>query len=471
MLSSEPAYNSGVDSIFGRRTTDYPRAPVHWSPRIGFTWEPFGTQSTRIRGGAGIFAGSPPLGWLLGPLRSNGSGVRTLSCPAPQVPAFVADARRQPQSCKDGRDFSDGAVALVDPNLTMAESFKSSLAIDQRLPWNISATVEGLYSRIQSDFVFENVNLVGPRGIDRRGRVLYGSIDPFGRVQVARRDNGRFAEVIDLRNHSIGHSWSITAQLERAFSDRFEIRGSYTRSRTLDFQSLTTASALAPFEIWAAGRPLSGRHDDKKAGTSSFEIPHRAIFAATYKAPWKLRTDISVYYVGESGTPFTYDDSTAGDRGDLNADGSGANDPIYVPRNAADTSEIIFAENVAAQGAAFEEFIRGTPCLNRQRGKIVARNSCRGQWLHTSNLSIRQSLRATARDDLTVQVEVFNLLNLMNPEWGLFRVPKRSILEHVRQTTGNPSNPVFRFNPATARGTTQNLESAYQLQLSVRYSF
>ena len=63
-----------------------------------------------------------------------------------------------------------------------------------------------------------------------------------------------------------------------------------------------------------------------------------------YAAPWKRwKTDISLYYVGESGTPFTYGDSTAEALGDLNADGTSANDPIYVPRNAMDPSEIMFA--------------------------------------------------------------------------------------------------------------------------------
>ena len=98
--------------------------------------------------------------------------------------------------------------------------------------------------------------------------------------------------------------------------------------------------------------------------------------------------------MGESGAPFTYGDSTANRLGDLNADGTSANDPIYVPLNALDPAEIKFsgasdsigADNSLAAKAdreqmhrnAFEQFIRATPCLRRQRGMIVSRNSCRG---------------------------------------------------------------------------------------------
>jgi len=233
-------------------------------------------------------------------------------------------------------------------------------------------------------------------------------------------------------------------------------------------QSLTNPSAVAPFDIWASGRPLSTRHDDLSLGVSSFEIPHRIILAATYAAPWRRwKTGLSFYYIGESGAPFTYNDSS--DLGDLNADGTSANDPIYVPRDATDASEILL--DSAAAGQALEKFISNTPCLRRQRGAIVARNSCRGPWVHTSNASLRQSLQQIGGHDVSLQLEVFNVLNLLNPSWGLFRMPNEHILQAARQTSGPSSQTVFHFNAANAGTSTQNLESGYQLQLSLRYSF
>jgi carboxypeptidase family protein/TonB-dependent receptor-like protein len=473
---SLPAYNPTVDSVFRRQTSDYPRPHVQWSPRFGFTWEPFADRRSRLRGGAGIFVGRPPLGWLLGPVRSNGAGVRTLTCTGPagsgRVPAFVADPGLQPQLCPDGRGFSDGPVALVDRNLRMAESYRTSLAVDHLLPWGVGGTVEALYTNVRSDFLFVNANLQGPQGADVHGRVLYGTIDPSGTAHPALVDSG-FPEVIDLRNHSLGYSWSITAQVDKPFSDRLEMRASYTYSRVRDIASIAYTSAVAPFEIWASERPLSARHDQLSLSVSAFEVPHRVVLAASYAAPWsKWKTDISLYYVGESGISFTFDDSSAAGMGDLNADGTSANDPIYVPRNASDPSEIVFAGiDPVAQAAAFERFIRDTPCLRRQRGTIVARNSCRGPWVSTSNASLRQSLQALWGHDVSLQVEVFNLLNLLNPSWGLFRTPNKTILQHVGQTSGSATQPVFQFNTARASTSIQNLESGYQLQLSLRYSF
>jgi hypothetical protein len=389
-----------------------------------------------------------------------------------QVPKFVADPALQPQMCPNGRGFSGGPVALVDRNLRMAESFRTSLAVERLLPWGGNATVEALYSKVRSDFLFVNADLKGPQGVDSHGRVLYGAIDTSGKTRPALVDDG-FTEVIDLRNHSLGYSWSVTAQIDRPFSDRYELRAAYTYSRARDVQSLTNPSAAAPFDIWAGGRPLSGRHDDLSLGVSTFEIPHRVVLAASYAAPWtRWKTDISLYYIGESGTPFTFGDSTLQGMGDLNADGTAANDPIYVPRNANDPSEVVFAASGSAtQAAAFEKFIRDTPCLRRQRGRIVRRNSCRGPWVNTSNASVRQSLQTIRGHDLSLQLEVFNVLNLLNPSWGLLRLPNATVLKHMGQTAGPATQPTFQFDAAKAGTSTQNLESGYQLQLSLRYSF
>ena len=386
-----------------------------------------------------------------------------------KIPKFVADPGNQPQACADGRTFSDGAVALVDRNLRMAESFRASLGVDKRLPWNLDASVDALFSRVHSDFMFVNVNLRGPQGMDSHGRVMYGTILRNGTVDPSLA-SGRFPEAIDLRNHSLGYSWAFTAQLNRSFFDRLGLQAAYTHTRSRDLQSLTNTSAVAPLDIWASGRPLSGRHDDLSTGVSAFEIPHRVVLAATYAAPWKRwTTDLSIYYIGESGTPFTYGDSSAATRGDLNADGTNVNDPIYVPRNGTDPSEIMLG--IPAQGEALENFIRDTPCLRRQRGAIIARNSCRGPWVNTSNASLRQSLRAIGEHDLSLQLEVFNVLNLLNSSWGLFRVPNTVLLQHVRQTSDASPQPVFAFDAETAGSNTRNVESGYQLQLSLRYSF
>lgn len=481
-FSTRPTYNPVVDSVFGRRTDDFPTSRLHWSPRLGFNWDMDPQGDARLRGGAGVFVGRPPLAWISASQRFDGVGTRTLSCPGTAVaPKFVPDVSSLPVTCADGTGVSNGPVNLIDPRLTMVDMFRASLAHDRALAWGMNGSLEALYTRTLSDLMFQNANLAGPQATDRRGRVLYGTIDALGRERPALVST--FPDVIDLQRHGNGHSLALTGRLEKQFSSAFEASASYTRSRVRDVQSITTAAPSLTSAFWSGGRTVAGRHDDLSTGVSSYEIAHRVVLAGTWTAPWRRwTTGVSLYYIGESGMPFTFTDSSAGDpskqaTGDLNADGSNANDPIYVPRNAADTAEIVLqgtaTASVAQQQAALESVIERTPCLRRQRGRILARNSCVAPWVHTSSAAVRQSLPGLAGHEATVELEVFNLLNLIRRGWGLYRVPNTFLLRNVGQTPGTvaTSQPVFTFDPNWQPYSNANAESAYQLQLALRYRF
>jgi len=477
-FTNRPSYNPGIDSIYGRRTNEFPGTRIHWSPRLGFVLQLDPRTGDRLRGGVGTFAGRPPLAWVAQALRFDGVGTRSLDCNGAEVPPFVADPASMPTSCVGGKTFADGLVNLIDPKLRMAEMFRSSLAYERVLPWNVGSSVEALYTRTLSDFVFVNPNLKGPESIGARGRIMYGTIAPSG-VATETPVSPRFFQLIDLRNHGNGHSLALTGRLEKRFSDRLEATAAYTRSRVRDVQSVLTVSPVLTYAFWATGRSMAGRHEDLTTGVSAYEIAHRVLLSAGWTSPVRRwPTSIAVYYVGEAGIPFTYTDSTAAGRhGDLNADGTNSNDAIYVPRNAMDPAEISFTgspDTVLMQREAFEAFIARTPCLQHQRGRIVARNSCSSPWVHSANVSVRQQLptRWNKEHALSLDVEVFNVLNLLNPRWGLLRIPNTVALQHVRQdTTVTPSEPVFKYDLGRSAYSTDNVESAYQIQLALRYRF
>ena len=475
---SRPPYNRVVDSVYKRRTDDFPGTQVQWSPRLGFVVDL--ANDSRLRGGAGVFAGRPPLAWVTQPLRFDGIGTRSLICEGANIaPPFVANPASMPSSCRNGDGFRDGLVNLIASDLRMAEMFRSSLAYERGLPWGIAGAIEAMYTRTLSDFVFVNPNLKPPVGTDPHGRVMYGSHLANG-VSSPSYIDSTFFQMIDVRNHGNGHALSFTARLEKRFLERLETTVSYTRSRVRDVQSVTNAVPALTYAFWANSRALSGRHEELTTGVSAYEIPHRILVATgwtTRARRWP--TSVSLYYVGEAGVPFTFTDSTpvGRGRGDLNADGSNSNDPIYVPRDVMDPAEITFQgqpDVVWQQRHAFESFIARTPCLRRQRGRILARNSCSGPWVHSANAALRQQLPArwSREHALSLDVEVFNVLNLLNPRWGLVRVPNTVALTHERQNApAAPAEPVFKFDPARRASESGSVESAYQIQLALRYRF
>jgi len=360
-----------------------------------------------------------------------------------------------------------------------------------------------MYRKAINGVLVKDANFKGPRLVggvpytDRDGRVLYAdTISATGVVtdtlqRWLRTLRGvAFSEgIIEVTNQSKDYNYSISTQLHRRFSNRFEATAAYTYLKSMDVQSLTSDRAISNFRN---GRQLSVAHSDLEATTSVFSRPHRILAYGTYTLP--SRTDITLYYEGTSGVPFVYVTN-----GDLNGDLVNGNDPIYVPRNAKDPNEIQigtgiqgvgtgFVQNVAA-AQAFENFIKSQPCLDRQRGRIMERNSCRSPFQNRLDLSIRQAIPSVRGQALSLQLDVFNFLNLLDPHWGQIKLPTLSPVFNnqsaLSQTGRNPgplsqSIPTFTFDtrlydaatlnpkPFAARST---LASSYQVQLTLRYSF
>jgi hypothetical protein len=189
---------------------------------------------------------------------------------------------------------------------------------------------------------------------------------------------------------------------------------------------------------------------------------------------------VSFTFVGESGVPFEYVYN-----GDINGDGSTANDLVYVPTDAHVASEILFQQNgnltPAMQADSLEHFISSQECLNSQRGKIMTRNSCRTPWTKFMNVSVRQPLPTLRGQNMILQLDVFNFLNLLNKNWGAqdlgssnspFLLSRRNTVAQAGQPLkwASGAQSVFIYSPFQ-QFNTKNASSNYALQLQLKYAF
>jgi len=494
ILNARPPYVGAVDSVLHLRTDRVPSNGIQWSPRVGFNVDLARGNGapTQLRGGAGLFAGTPPLFWLFGGFSAYGLAARTLQCgtlstDAGPAPAFNPDYRDPPMTCGGGQSFAAGAsgeVDVIDRDLRFPQRFRASLAVDRTLPLGIVGTLEALYTRSTQTLFYTGVNLAEPSAgaLDHDGRLMYGTIAANG-IASPRRLTSRVGDIVSIRNQSRDYAYDVTSELRK--SGRFaDASASVSYGRTRDVQSPRPVSALL-IDDWRFARPVAGREDDMSLTTSDYDQPLRLRASGTIHSPWQQRrTDLSFYYVGGSGLPYTYVAGGAGARGDLNADGAVGNDPIYIPRAAADTTEIKFsgtAEQIAAQQAAFDRFIDTAACLQRQRGRIMARNSCRTPWMNLTNLAVRQTLSQRSSQMFALELQVFNVLNLLNPRWGRVQLPTGTALTSSNQvalmsqtgetTAGARPQPVYRFDPAMRRYSSENYDTYYQIQLAAKYTF
>ncbi|HEV3486679.1 MAG TPA: hypothetical protein VG106_14805, partial [Vicinamibacterales bacterium] len=136
-----PGFNPLVTAAAPEIRTDWkPKTQALWSPRVGFNWDVTGTQSTQIRGNAGIYTGMTPYILIGNAYANTGLGGVTVGCTGSGVPAFTTDVSALPRSCAGQPAPVPGAAGTVginvtDPNFKYPQNFTTSVGIDHRLPW------------------------------------------------------------------------------------------------------------------------------------------------------------------------------------------------------------------------------------------------------------------------------------------------------------------------------------------------
>lgn len=491
-LTDSPSTNPNLVNGLQINTAQVPKSAKQWQPRVGFNWDVTGDQVNQLRGGTGYFMSQPAYVWLsdlFGNSGVNGWGNLTCSGMA-AAPAMPQAGSPIAGNCKNSTATPAVTLNTVDPNLHFPEVWRSSIGFDRKLPWNMIGTIEGMYTRSVYSFYYQNIGLTQtPIGKDLHGRVLYGDITSASSniVPVRRTFTNAagatvaFGDVIHLSNTGTkDYSYNITTMLQKRFSNSFEGSASYTYGHAYDVWDLTSSVA---FSNWAFGRSLAGPEDAQELAPSKWDEPHRFVVSGTYSLPTK--TDLSMTLFAESGVPYEY---VYGN--DMNGDNGTANDLVYVPKNAHDPTEVQFVTNgsgatalsPAVQADSLENFIATHDCLNSQRGTIMRRNSCRTPWTKLMNLSARQGLPDLHGQHLMLQLDIFNVLNLLNKNWGaqdLGSSNSPTLLTRrtwVQPTAGQPLKLAngavgqFNFTPFSQFKTT-NVASNYALQLQLKYSF
>jgi hypothetical protein len=324
------------------------------------------------------------------------------------VPDFTLDLRNQPTVCGDGSPATFTPV-YFDPDLHFPQTLKLALGVDHLLPWGIVGTLDFLYTRGVYAVHTADVNHVGPVGMaaGEGGRAMYGTIDPeTGEVETHRRTEA-LGEVYQFRNGSGDRSYSITAQVGKRFPNGTELSLAYTYEDAKDQMSMPSN---LPWDL--AATPVDGTLEDREVRDSEWERPHKITLVATTDLPLGFRFGFT--YIGMSATGYTH----LAD-GDVNADGIG-NDVVYVPR---DASDITLTD--PADWAALDRQIQADPCLRHQRGRLLARNSCRDPWGHETTARVSKRFRLADRRALEVTADLFNVLSFFGSEWGVPPFPNQ----------------------------------------------
>jgi len=451
-----------------------PGARPLFSPRIGFNWNVAGARRTQIRGGTGIFTGRVPFVWIGNVISNPGAN--------PNLPdAFnpTADTVFTSGDAILQRSFDLNAMVS---DFKWPQTWLSDIAIDQQLGRGFLGTLELIYGNDLNNVFVRNADLVPPVRTLPDGRPYYGG---FGNNEL-NPDGGAGIYVID--NTSKGYNLNVTAQLRKTFDFGLgaTLGYSYTKAKN-NLKSTEIASVL-----WQ-NQPVQGDPNNPELSFSEFGQRHRIVGGATYSKAWSssLRTQIGLFLEVAEGNRFG---GAGGNRysfiysGDVNGDGTGGNDLIYIPRG---QSEIQFADCPTTCGAnvtpqqqwdALDAFIEQDGYLRSHRGEIAERFGAVNPWYNDVDLRILQdfSFGNVTRHTFQLSVDVLNVGNLIDSDWGVRKVASASATSPLRLVTDATGAPVFDANgaptfnfigPAQTYIDDPSLLSRWRAQLGLRYYF
>jgi hypothetical protein len=475
-------FRNGVRVGTGRK----PKTSVLWSPRVGFNWDAKGNKTVQVRGGVGVFAGPPPFVWLSNQASNNGvdfgSFVRTTGT------AFNADVNaNRPANAVANARYN---LAITDENFKFPQLFRANLAVDKRIFWDITATLEGIYSKDINAVYHQNINLpnTGSRLPGSDNRMRYTSTQIYNGAGGASATNPDITDAILMTNTSEGYTYNITGQLQRSIGGLYTMVA-YTFGES---KSVNDGGSIAQ-SIWR-DRPVMGDPNNAELGFSQFNQPHRVVAAASYRKEYakNLATSIGFTYEAANGGTASYVYN-----GDLNNDGLNANDLIFVPASQSD----IILEKVNANDPRtpaqiwqqLDAYIKQDPYLAKRRGQYAERNGLQLPFYKRLDLNFTQDfmLKTGGKSNiLRFTADIFNFGNLINKNWGIFRTTARStgsgntytLLNYTRvETTGpNAGRPVFTFPYLDAANQiplqnsfreSTGQGSRFQVQFGIRYIF
>ncbi|WP_151089356.1 TonB-dependent receptor [Hymenobacter baengnokdamensis] len=502
-------------------TSQLPARKLLFSPRIGFNWDVNDDKKTQVRGGTGIFTGRVPFVWISNQAGNNGvqfnsidvsgsgtAGATYVNSVGVRVPyTFNPDVNAYRPAAGGGS--TSYSLAVTDKSFKFPQVWRSNFAVDQVLPGGVVATVEGLYTKDINAMYIQNVDLpvttnraapVGTNTGDQRP--IFYTTNPSTGLTTTTKYNRIYnpstptiatpvitdAEL--LTNTSLGYSYSITGQLSKSFSNGLFASLAYTYS---DSRSVNDGNSSVAYSNWSA-RQVSGDPNANVLSYSQWLTQHRVIASLSYRHEYlsHLATTFSMFYDGEPTGRFSYVYN-----GDMNGDGVTNNDLMYIPLNQSEINLAPISTTVNGTAVVYSaqqqwtdlnNFINQDPYLSKHRGQYAERNGAVYPWQHRIDVKMIQDIFTNIgenRNTLQFSVDVFNIGNLLNRNWGAFPTTyKTNPLNFVGYNAQN--QPIFSYgyyaNPSassptgtvltdTYRANTGSISSRWQIQLGLRYIF
>ena len=476
------------NTMYGMSTADMPKARVSYSPRLGFNWDLTGERKYIIRGGSGLYTGRLPFVWIVSTVgNSNVMQNQFISNEETDIDFYSSVDEiiaNNSDLLKVGDLPAPAKTTIMDKNLRMPQTWKSSLAFDAELPGGVKATVEGVYNKDITSVAVTKLGIKRGDNIllpgENEERWTWVSEDIINSNTEAKLKDRVITPYYITNSENNGYYYSVTGQLSKDFKCGLYLMAAYTYSEGKNVIDGIGDQVTSAFNTNTFGVNGSNSHE---LGYSSYVTPHRVLFNAgwTWATGQHTTETIGLYYEGlnlcyvgnYSYTRYSYTMSS-----NINGDG-GSNSLLYIPTES-ELKAMPFSDVTNTNGdiiqtaeknrAAFEEFIQNDKYLSTHRGMYAERGGAIAPWKHTFNFKYERTYKFDCGSSISAGIDVKNLANLFYRGWGnMQRLSSSDLLKlNGKGTEAQPYT--YQFTDPTWN-TFASPVSTWSAALNLRYNF
>ena len=412
--------------------TVLPDSKPLWSPRLGFNFDINGDQSAQLRGGSGLFTGRFPFVWI-------GNQVAN--------PNFFF-------------------YCVTDPNFKYPQVWRSNLGYDQKFGKGWTFTTDLIYTKDVQAAIVRNYGLRPPSGslAGIGSRPIYTNAD---RVQVFGAPTNAYV----FTNTSLGYSINASLQIRKDYVNNFGWMIAYNYLDSKDAASIDAEISSDAYDR----NPANVQHSNTPSLAPSLYGNKHRIVGSLYKKfeygkSWATHIALFMEYVQGNRYSYTYS-------GDINNDGSGLNDLMYIPTEG-ELSQMIFSNNPGGpspeqQAEAFNNYINQDEYLSAHRGEIAEKYGSTSPWYSRWDIRITQEFGFKKGNNVQLSFDILNVGNLLNSSWGVRQIATSTGLSQPVGVSVSNSVPTYSFDPSQTTSVFNDfgLASRWQAQLGLRYNF
>ena len=422
-------YNEAGDPVYFDHT-ELPKQTPLISPRLGINWDALGDKSLQVRGGTGLFAGRFPFVWI-------GNQVAN--------PDFFF-------------------YNMTDKNFRFPQVWRTNLGIDKSFNKGLILTADFIYTRDANAMMVRNYGFKPASGslnttFDQRDRYDSNTdraVDQFGGATNA----------YVFTNENQGNSFNMTFEAKKNWDNGMYASLAYNFNKSMDVSSIEAEITSDAFER----NPTVNHVNTAVLANSVYGNRNRVVGTFNKKFIYGERwgTTISLFLEYVEGGRFSYTYA-----GDINNDGVGFNDLIYVPTST-EIDQMNFNPSVGSEQAqrdAFDEFIEQDKYLSSRRGDYAERNGALTSWYSNWDLRLLQDVVLVGSNKLQLSVDILNVGNLINSNWGVRQIAVNN--QPISVSVDGAGVPTYGFDTQLTEtfANTADLLSRWRMQIGLRFIF